>query len=232
MVTLSRTCPEFIFFYLSLIDWVLFKKPSSVNVACVTRVCVCHGHPSSPVFLFSCSANAAGSQDDLANDTEPEVGPSLRRDRDRERDRERERERPRRKDAHDHGEFTHMSVLAALWRWGNTAGLFAECCLLQEDGWTVTLGRSAGRRLLDMTPPPRWWAVSWTPPASSTQRRKTLLAGETYFSRPRHGKQGFFLLFWIEVWCRCSVCRLSQCKTPSPHSVYKIFINRVIKLGH
>lgn len=50
MVTLSRTCPEFIFFYLSLIDWVLFKKPSSVNVACVTRVCVCHGilhHPSS-----------------------------------------------------------------------------------------------------------------------------------------------------------------------------------------
>ncbi|XP_048024517.1 segment polarity protein dishevelled homolog DVL-3 [Megalobrama amblycephala] len=48
-------------------------------------------------------ANAAGSQDDLANDTEPEVGPSLRRDRDRERDRERERERPRRKDAHDHG---------------------------------------------------------------------------------------------------------------------------------
>ncbi|XP_051726697.1 segment polarity protein dishevelled homolog DVL-3 isoform X2 [Ctenopharyngodon idella] len=48
-------------------------------------------------------ANAAGSQDDLGNDTEPEVGPSLRRDRDRERDRERERERPRRKDAHDHG---------------------------------------------------------------------------------------------------------------------------------
>ncbi|XP_056090143.1 segment polarity protein dishevelled homolog DVL-3 isoform X2 [Rhinichthys klamathensis goyatoka] len=46
-------------------------------------------------------ANAAGSQDDLVNDTEPEVGPSLRRDR--EKDRERERERPRRKDAHDHG---------------------------------------------------------------------------------------------------------------------------------
>uniref|UniRef100_A0A671LPM2 Segment polarity protein dishevelled homolog DVL-3-like n=1 Tax=Sinocyclocheilus anshuiensis TaxID=1608454 RepID=A0A671LPM2_9TELE len=46
-------------------------------------------------------ANAAGSQDDLGNDTEPEVGPSLRRDRDR--DRERERERPRRKDTHDHG---------------------------------------------------------------------------------------------------------------------------------
>uniref|UniRef100_A0A8C1VP17 Dishevelled segment polarity protein 3b n=1 Tax=Cyprinus carpio TaxID=7962 RepID=A0A8C1VP17_CYPCA len=44
-------------------------------------------------------ANAAGSQDDLGNDTEPEVGPSLRRDRERERvrdrDRERERERPR-----------------------------------------------------------------------------------------------------------------------------------------
>uniref|UniRef100_A0A9J7XFH2 Dishevelled segment polarity protein 3b n=2 Tax=Cyprinus carpio TaxID=7962 RepID=A0A9J7XFH2_CYPCA len=35
-------------------------------------------------------ANAAGSQDDLGNDTEPEVGPS-------------ERERPRRKDTHDHG---------------------------------------------------------------------------------------------------------------------------------
>ncbi|XP_042599437.1 segment polarity protein dishevelled homolog DVL-3 isoform X1 [Cyprinus carpio] len=52
-------------------------------------------------------ANAAGSQDDLGNDTEPEVGPSLRRDRERERvrdrDRERERERPRRKDTHDHG---------------------------------------------------------------------------------------------------------------------------------
>ncbi|XP_059361990.1 segment polarity protein dishevelled homolog DVL-3 [Carassius carassius] len=50
-------------------------------------------------------ANAAGSQGDLGNDTEPEVGPSLRRDRDRERvrDRERERERPRRKDTHDHG---------------------------------------------------------------------------------------------------------------------------------
>ncbi|XP_016149993.1 segment polarity protein dishevelled homolog DVL-3-like [Sinocyclocheilus grahami] len=44
-------------------------------------------------------ANAAGSQDDLGNDTEPEVGPSLRRDRDRDRD----RERPRRKDTHDHG---------------------------------------------------------------------------------------------------------------------------------
>uniref|UniRef100_A0A8C1YQK5 Dishevelled segment polarity protein 3b n=1 Tax=Cyprinus carpio TaxID=7962 RepID=A0A8C1YQK5_CYPCA len=45
-------------------------------------------------------ANAAGSQDDLGNDTEPEVGPSLRRDRDRDRervrdrDREKERERP------------------------------------------------------------------------------------------------------------------------------------------
>ncbi|XP_043072420.1 segment polarity protein dishevelled homolog DVL-3 isoform X2 [Puntigrus tetrazona] len=52
-------------------------------------------------------ANAAGSQDDLGNDTEPEVGSSLRRDRERERvrdrDRERERERPRRKDTHDHG---------------------------------------------------------------------------------------------------------------------------------
>uniref|UniRef100_A0A8C2CFC3 Dishevelled segment polarity protein 3b n=1 Tax=Cyprinus carpio TaxID=7962 RepID=A0A8C2CFC3_CYPCA len=52
-------------------------------------------------------ANAAGSQDDLGNDTEPEVGPSLRRDRERERvrdrDRERERERARRKDTHDHG---------------------------------------------------------------------------------------------------------------------------------
>ncbi|KAL1256344.1 hypothetical protein QQF64_011889 [Cirrhinus molitorella] len=50
-------------------------------------------------------ANAAGSQDDLGNDTEPEVGPSVRRDRDRERvrDRDRERERPRRKDTHDHG---------------------------------------------------------------------------------------------------------------------------------
>ncbi|KTF86271.1 hypothetical protein cypCar_00036073, partial [Cyprinus carpio] len=54
-------------------------------------------------------ANAAGSQDDLGNDTEPEVGPSLRRDRDRDRervrdrDREKERERPRRKDTHDHG---------------------------------------------------------------------------------------------------------------------------------
>uniref|UniRef100_A0A8C1PBS3 Dishevelled segment polarity protein 3b n=1 Tax=Cyprinus carpio TaxID=7962 RepID=A0A8C1PBS3_CYPCA len=43
-------------------------------------------------------ANAAGSQDDLGNDTEPEVGPSLRRDRDRDRER-----RPRRKDTHDHG---------------------------------------------------------------------------------------------------------------------------------
>ncbi|XP_057204388.1 segment polarity protein dishevelled homolog DVL-3 isoform X2 [Triplophysa rosa] len=44
-------------------------------------------------------ANAAGSQDDLGNDTEREVGPSLRRDRDKER----EREKPRRKDTHDHG---------------------------------------------------------------------------------------------------------------------------------
>ncbi|XP_066541360.1 segment polarity protein dishevelled homolog DVL-3 [Hoplias malabaricus] len=41
-------------------------------------------------------ANAAGSQDNLDNDTEPEVGPSVRRDR------ERDRERPRRKDVHDH----------------------------------------------------------------------------------------------------------------------------------
>ncbi|XP_072551111.1 segment polarity protein dishevelled homolog DVL-3 [Salminus brasiliensis] len=50
-------------------------------------------------------ANAAGSQDNLDNDTEPEVGPSARKDRDRDRDRERERERerPRRKDTHDHG---------------------------------------------------------------------------------------------------------------------------------
>ncbi|XP_051953296.1 segment polarity protein dishevelled homolog DVL-3-like isoform X1 [Xyrauchen texanus] len=46
-------------------------------------------------------ANAAGSQDDLGNDTEPEVGTSLRRDRDREK--ERDRERPRRKDTHNHG---------------------------------------------------------------------------------------------------------------------------------
>ncbi|KAI4894925.1 hypothetical protein NFI96_001595 [Prochilodus magdalenae] len=46
-------------------------------------------------------ANAAGSQDNLDNDTEPEVGPSTRRDRERERDRD--RERPRRKDTHDHG---------------------------------------------------------------------------------------------------------------------------------
>ncbi|XP_056622762.1 segment polarity protein dishevelled homolog DVL-3 [Triplophysa dalaica] len=44
-------------------------------------------------------ANAAGSQDDLGNDTEREVGPSVRR----ERDKEREREKPRRKDTHDHG---------------------------------------------------------------------------------------------------------------------------------
>uniref|UniRef100_A0A8C1G470 Dishevelled segment polarity protein 3b n=1 Tax=Cyprinus carpio TaxID=7962 RepID=A0A8C1G470_CYPCA len=57
-------------------------------------------------------ANAAGSQDDLGNDTEPEVGPSLRRDRERERvrdrDRERERERPRRKDTHDHGDSSTL----------------------------------------------------------------------------------------------------------------------------
>ncbi|XP_056334163.1 segment polarity protein dishevelled homolog DVL-3 [Danio aesculapii] len=46
-------------------------------------------------------ANATGSQDDLGNDTEPEVGPSLRRERERERDRD--KERPRRKDTHDHG---------------------------------------------------------------------------------------------------------------------------------
>ncbi|XP_062861184.1 segment polarity protein dishevelled homolog DVL-3 [Trichomycterus rosablanca] len=44
-------------------------------------------------------ANAAGSQDNLDNDTEPEVGPSVRRDRERDRD----RERPRKKDTHDHG---------------------------------------------------------------------------------------------------------------------------------
>ncbi|XP_067276536.1 segment polarity protein dishevelled homolog DVL-3 isoform X3 [Pseudorasbora parva] len=54
-------------------------------------------------------ANAAGSQDDLGKDTEPEVGPSLRRDKDKERDRERERERPRRKDAHDHGRLNGHS---------------------------------------------------------------------------------------------------------------------------
>uniref|UniRef100_A0A8C2CFS1 Dishevelled segment polarity protein 3b n=1 Tax=Cyprinus carpio TaxID=7962 RepID=A0A8C2CFS1_CYPCA len=57
-------------------------------------------------------ANAAGSQDDLGNDTEPEVGPSLRRDRERERvrdrDRERERERARRKDTHDHGDSSTL----------------------------------------------------------------------------------------------------------------------------
>uniref|UniRef100_A0A673MDA4 Segment polarity protein dishevelled homolog DVL-3-like n=1 Tax=Sinocyclocheilus rhinocerous TaxID=307959 RepID=A0A673MDA4_9TELE len=57
-------------------------------------------------------ANAVGSQDDLGNDTEPEVGPSLRRDRERERvrdrDRERERERPRRKDTHDHGDSSTL----------------------------------------------------------------------------------------------------------------------------
>uniref|UniRef100_A0A672RJK1 Dishevelled segment polarity protein 3 n=1 Tax=Sinocyclocheilus grahami TaxID=75366 RepID=A0A672RJK1_SINGR len=45
-------------------------------------------------------ANAAGSQDDLGNDTEPEVGPSLRRDRDRDRD----RERPRRMNGHSRPE--------------------------------------------------------------------------------------------------------------------------------
>uniref|UniRef100_A0A8C1P953 Dishevelled segment polarity protein 3b n=1 Tax=Cyprinus carpio TaxID=7962 RepID=A0A8C1P953_CYPCA len=55
-------------------------------------------------------ANAAGSQDDLGNDTEPEVGPSLRRDRDRDRervrdrDREKERERPRRMNGHSRPE--------------------------------------------------------------------------------------------------------------------------------
>uniref|UniRef100_A0A672SXX6 Dishevelled segment polarity protein 3 n=1 Tax=Sinocyclocheilus grahami TaxID=75366 RepID=A0A672SXX6_SINGR len=53
-------------------------------------------------------ANAVGSQDDLGNDTEPEVGPSLRRDRERERvrdrDRERERERPRRLNGHSRPE--------------------------------------------------------------------------------------------------------------------------------
>lgn len=46
-------------------------------------------------------ANAAVSQDDLDNDTEHEVGPSLRKDK--ERDKNREREKPRRKDTHDHG---------------------------------------------------------------------------------------------------------------------------------
>ncbi|XP_030650296.1 segment polarity protein dishevelled homolog DVL-3 isoform X2 [Chanos chanos] len=40
-------------------------------------------------------ANAPGSQDNLDNDTEPETGPSHRRDRPRERDRERERPRGR-----------------------------------------------------------------------------------------------------------------------------------------
>uniref|UniRef100_A0A671RJR1 Segment polarity protein dishevelled homolog DVL-3-like n=1 Tax=Sinocyclocheilus anshuiensis TaxID=1608454 RepID=A0A671RJR1_9TELE len=53
-------------------------------------------------------ANAVGSQDNLGNDTEPEVGPSLRRDRERERvrdrDRERERERPRRLNGHSRPE--------------------------------------------------------------------------------------------------------------------------------
>ncbi|XP_036392908.1 segment polarity protein dishevelled homolog DVL-3 isoform X2 [Megalops cyprinoides] len=42
-------------------------------------------------------ANAAGSQDNLDNETETESVVSLRRERDR------ERERPRRKDTHDHG---------------------------------------------------------------------------------------------------------------------------------
>ncbi|KAB5575080.1 hypothetical protein PHYPO_G00216700 [Pangasianodon hypophthalmus] len=46
-------------------------------------------------------ANAAGSQDNLDNDTEADVGTSVRRDR--ERDRDRERERPRKKDTHEHG---------------------------------------------------------------------------------------------------------------------------------
>ncbi|XP_045069247.1 segment polarity protein dishevelled homolog DVL-3-like [Coregonus clupeaformis] len=50
-------------------------------------------------------ANAAGSQDNLDNETETESVVSLRRERVWERDRGRERERPRRKDKdiHDHG---------------------------------------------------------------------------------------------------------------------------------
>ncbi|XP_031429370.1 segment polarity protein dishevelled homolog DVL-3 [Clupea harengus] len=52
-------------------------------------------------------ANAAGSQDNLDNDTETDSAAPPRRDRerdkDKERERDRERERPRRKDPHDHG---------------------------------------------------------------------------------------------------------------------------------
>ncbi len=84
----------------------------------LVTICLLDTRPSSFCLPLWSSANAVGSQDDLGNDTEPEVGPSLRRDRDRERervkdrDRDRERERPRRKDTHDHGEFTHKLVLA------------------------------------------------------------------------------------------------------------------------
>ncbi|KAI2653874.1 hypothetical protein H4Q32_014236 [Labeo rohita] len=79
-----------------------------VSLRCIlVTICLLNTHPSSLCLPLWSSANAAGSQDDLGNDTEPEVGPSVRRDRDRERvrdrDRERERERPRRKDTHDHG---------------------------------------------------------------------------------------------------------------------------------
>ncbi|XP_063061622.1 segment polarity protein dishevelled homolog DVL-3 [Engraulis encrasicolus] len=48
-------------------------------------------------------ANAAGSQDNLDNDTETDSAAPPRRERERDKERERERERPRRKDTHEHG---------------------------------------------------------------------------------------------------------------------------------
>lgn len=83
----------------------------SLSYVLVT-ICLLDTCPSSFCLPLRSSANAAGSQDDLGNDAEPEVGPSLRRDRERERVKDRDRERSRRKDTHDHGEFTHTSVQA------------------------------------------------------------------------------------------------------------------------
>ncbi len=104
--------------------------------ACVTElrvshICLLDTCPSSSCLPLWSSANAAGSQDDLGNDTEPEAGPSLRRERERERVKDRDRERPRRKDAHDHGEFTIRQSRLMLRK---HTGWSDESCVLQEAG--------------------------------------------------------------------------------------------------
>ncbi len=182
---------------------------SCVLVTSVFWTLVLH-HPVSCLPLWS-SANAAGSQDDLGNDTEPEAGPSLRRERERERVKDRDRERPRRKDTHDHGEFTIRQSRLMLRK---HTGWFDESCVLQEAGWTVT----RGRRSPALRVRPRWWAVSWTPPASSTRKED---------SASRWVFKAFLLLFETDVWWTISN---QDHKTNSNSDYDDILLTRLLDL--